>query len=449
MTVLKTTEQLKKLKERIEGSIERSGYIQDHIKNLSINGQIEKLGEDAVRKLMFQDRVLVRRYSLEAAAEMVGVTRHIISTAEANGELPEPDFRVDTARKIRAGYTINQINDMRAHFNTLPEVEESIKSSVIAFLNLKGGAQKTTMTVFFAHWLATKGYKILLVDTDPQASLTEAFGLSPDTVISYSHTMAPFILEDDDALVDAGHPPGSFETLHYAVHPTYWNHIDIIPGCLDLLNIDLMANRESLDRQVSLDKLRKGLKEVGEGYDFILIDGTPSLNVSTLNVITATDQVFVPAPAEMSDYRSTVKFLGMLQEVIDNRIRAEAPVPFPDINFLINKKVKTNYSDLMTEIIENTFNEPDGSDDIVLKNHVHSSIEVGKAASDMVYLFEANKGDSSNREGFKKAEDNYTAVFEEALEVLRRNLDPNRVSITKKDIMVAKAKFNVLPKGEI
>ncbi|EIF42841.1 cobyrinic acid a,c-diamide synthase [gamma proteobacterium BDW918] len=428
MTSTANIQNQQRLRTIIQSAIERSESILNHINGLAVSGQIEKLGEEAVRKLMVSDRVLARRYPLEAAATMIGVSRHIISTAEAKGELPEPDYRIDTTRRIRAGYTINQINDMRAHFGTLPQLPESIKASIVAFLNLKGGCQKSTMTLFFAHWLAIQGYRVLCLDTDPQASLTESFGLVPDREIQYADTIGPYMLEDGDALVEAGHDPKAFLSLHYAVRPTYWNRIDIIPGCLDLLNIDLQANRGER-HNLGVNKLRIGLKELGQDYDFILIDGTPSLNVSTLNVVSATDQVFVPAPAEMSDYRSTVKFLGMLKEVLESYIARGVDAPFPHFNFLINKKTKTNYSEYMTDIIQRTFNDPDGSSDLVLEEHVNSSNEVGKSLSEMTYLFETSPSETSNREGLRKAEQNYNAVFENIMETLRQNLDPEAVSI--------------------
>jgi chromosome partitioning protein len=422
-------EHMKQLLAVIESSVERSESILNYINSLAVTGQIEKLGAEAVRKLMISDRVHTRRYSLEAAAEMVGVSRHIISAAEAKGELPPPDYRVDTTRRIRAGYTINQVNDMRAYFGTLPKVDESLKSAIVAFLNLKGGCQKSTMTLFFAHWLAIKGYRVLCLDTDPQASLTESFGLVPDREIEYVNTIAPFMLEDGESLVEVGHDPKAFLSLHYAIRPTYWNRIDIIPGSMDLLNIDLLSNRGEKSAKLGVSKLRDGLKEVGVDYDFILIDGTPSLNVSTLNVISATDQVFVPAPAEMSDYRSTVKFLGMLKEVLDNYVRNGTDTPFPHFNFLINKKMKTNYSDYMTDIIQRTFNDPSGDNDLVLEELVYSSNEVGKSASEMTYLFETAPSDTTNREGLKKAEQNYNAVFDCLMDTLQQNLNPENISI--------------------
>lgn len=428
MPAVMTPERAKSVKSMLTSAIGRSKQLLNHIKSLVLSGQIEKLGEDAVRKISENDRIHVRRFSLELASEMVGVSRHIISSAEAAGDLPEPDYRKDTNRRIRAGYTINQINDMRIHFKTLPEVDEAIKSSIISFLNLKGGCQKTTTTLFFAHWLAMKGYRVLCLDTDPQASLTEAFGFSPDSEINYQHTIAPFMLGDQDSLLEEGLDEHAFLNLRYAIRPTYWNRIDLIPGCLELLSIDLLGNRGK-GNEVSVDKLRKGLKDVGVDYDFILIDGTPSLNLSTLSVIRATDQVFVPTPAEMTDYRSTVKFLKMLEDVLDSTERQNHPSIFPHFNFLVNKKTKTSYSDLMTNLIENTFNDPKTNVNLVLDKHIDSSNEVGRAAAEMSFLYEINAADSSNRDGLKKAERNYDEVFEELLETLNKNLNPDYVSV--------------------
>ena len=137
----------------------------------------------------------------------------------------------------------------------------------------KGGVGKTTTALNLGTVLAEFGRRVLLIDLDPQANLTQGLGVDP-ALIEYS------IYE---VLLNPERDPG-FATLKTAFG------VDLIPSSLDLAGAELelagKVGRELL--------LRKALRQVRERYDYILIDPPPSLGIFSLNALAVADQVLVP-----------------------------------------------------------------------------------------------------------------------------------------------------------
>ncbi len=164
---------------------------------------------------------------------------------------------------------------------------------IIAMCNQKGGVGKTTTTINLGAALAEYGRKVLLVDFDPQGSLSVGLGLNPHEI---ELTVYNLLMERDVRLEDVIVPSG-------------------VPG-MDLLpsNIDLSAAEVQLVHEVAREQtLSRVLGPAVEHYDVILIDCQPSLGLLTVNALTAADGVIVPLECEYFALRG----VALLKNTID------------------------------------------------------------------------------------------------------------------------------------
>ena len=150
---------------------------------------------------------------------------------------------------------------------------------VIAITNHKGGVGKTTTTVNLGVGLANEGYRVLLIDADPQGSLTVSLGVkNPDELpVSLASVLQRVI---DDRPIENG--------MGIIQHQ---EGVDLLPS-----NIELSGLEISLFNVMSREFILKGyVDEVRSNYDYILIDCMPSLGMMTVNSLVAADSVIIPS----------------------------------------------------------------------------------------------------------------------------------------------------------
>ncbi len=254
-----------------------------------------------------QTKQLRRLFSPSEAAEMVGRDRTTLARAEPDIGVPAPR---NPGNNRRVGYTLEQIQAFRQHFGTLPwRNPETDAPLVIACQNFKGGVGKSTTCVNFAHYLALKGYRVLVVDTDSQATTTSMFGYVPDAEIEQDQTILAYL-------------SGYQKTLDYAVRRTYFPNIDLIPACLALYEAEIeivvhLAAQEDVKKRLEFfSELKFGIQTVADRYDVILVDSPPALGMISINVLLAADALLVPSAARMFDFSSTVQFFRMVHNYI-------------------------------------------------------------------------------------------------------------------------------------
>lgn len=203
---------------------------------------------------------------------------------------------------------------------------------VVAFANQKGGVGKTTSAVNTAVVLASRGYRTLLLDMDPQGNATSSLGIEKTTLDA---TMYDVLLDTLDAA----------DVVMREVRPG----LDVIPTTSDLAAAEIelvnVANRER--------RLATALHPLRHSYDIVLIDCPPSLGLLTLNGLTAANSVVVPIQCEFlalegvtqlihtidlsrKQLNPQLDLLGVLMTMFDSRTRlsshvvAEVQRYFPD-----------------------------------------------------------------------------------------------------------------------
>jgi len=255
-----------------------------------------------------QRKTLQRLFSPGEAALMVGRDRTTLARAEPDIGLAEAPRAPGTNRRI--GYTLAQIQAFRAHFGTLPWRDPATDAPmVVACQNFKGGVGKSTTCVNFAHYLALKGYRVLVIDTDSQATTTSMFGLVPDADITQEETILPYLASEK-------------KSLSYCIRETYFPGIDLIPACLALYEAEIaivmrVAGQPTPAQRIAFfNELKFGIQTVADAYDVILLDSPPALGMISVNVLMAADALLVPSAARMFDFSSTVQFFRMVHNYI-------------------------------------------------------------------------------------------------------------------------------------
>jgi chromosome partitioning protein len=168
---------------------------------------------------------------------------------------------------------------------------------VIAMCNQKGGVGKTTTTINLGASLAESGRTVLLVDFDPQGSLSVGLGINPHTLDLSIYNL----LLGRDATVDE------------VIQPSEMDGVDILPA-----NIDLSAAEIQLVSEVAREQtLQRLLRQVRDRYDYILIDCAPSLGLLTINALTAADKVIMPLECEFFALRGIALLTDTISKVQD------------------------------------------------------------------------------------------------------------------------------------
>ncbi len=169
-------------------------------------------------------------------------------------------------------------------------------AKIISVCNQKGGTGKTTTAVNLSYALSQAGYRILLVDTDPQGNATSGVGVNKNVLEKSVY----------DILLNKA-------PIEEACIKNVFKNLDLIPCNIDLTGaeIELVG---ALSRET---RLKKALKGVSEQYDFIFIDSPPSLGLLTLNSLVASNSIIVPIQCEFYALEGVSQLLNTLNLIKD------------------------------------------------------------------------------------------------------------------------------------
>lgn len=344
-------------------------------------------------------RKISRRFGISEAAEMIGVSKTAITKAEDEGRLPAPDM-VETNGRVRsvrrAGYTIQQIDNMRAVFRKHPWRTESEDAVVVSIDGNKGGCYKTATNVHLAQWLSLSGYRVLLIDIDQQAHASMYFGYIPDLHVTSDDTVLPWML-------------GQRDDLSYAVKPTAWPNLEIIPSCLAMQALEQQMPDADLPAPEHM-MLRAGIETIMDSYDVILIDGHPDLGLGTINQICASDIILVATSAELNDYMSSVQYFTAVRDVMRE---LDIGGFEPTVKVLLTKLGNPGSS---SRWMEEQIRQQLGG--MVLNGGIAITDEVGKGQLRMMTMFEQDQEHRSTISAWRRGLGVYETVFREVLHQL-------------------------------
>lgn len=171
------------------------------------------------------------------------------------------------------------------------------RATIIALTNQKGGVGKTTTTINLGACLVETGRKVLLVDFDPQGSLSVGLGINPHTLERSVYNLLLSREFSPEEVITESSTPG----------------LDILPA-----NIDLSAAEVQLVSEVAREQtLQRVLHTLRSQYDYILIDCAPSLGLLTINALTASDWVIMPLELEFFALRGIALLTDTIEKVQD------------------------------------------------------------------------------------------------------------------------------------
>ncbi len=148
---------------------------------------------------------------------------------------------------------------------------------ILSIANQKGGVGKTTTAINLAASLAAIEHPTLIIDIDPQSNTTSGLGIEPKSVTSSVYEV---MIGGTD--------------IHETIRETEMPHLGLVPSHINLVGAEI----EMVDRNERERILLKAIEGLKEKYDFIIIDGPPSLGLLTINALTASDSVLIPVQCE-------------------------------------------------------------------------------------------------------------------------------------------------------
>jgi chromosome partitioning protein len=279
----------------------------------------------------------LRRFTSGEAARWIGVSDSRLRQLALAGEGPQPE----TGPGGRRLYTLSEMNDVRRVLAAstkgadrrryMPRRGPGDKLQVIAVTNFKGGSGKTTTAAHLAQYLALRGYRVLAVDLDPQASLSVLLGMLPELDVAANQTLQAAIRYDDQR-----------RPLREVIRKTYVEGLDLVPGNLELMEFEhetprVLARGSQGAQSLFYARAAEALGEVEGDYDVVVLDCPPQLGFLTLAALCAATGVIVTVHPQMLDVASMSQFLLMTNDLLDVVRDAGGQLSFDFYRYLVTR----------------------------------------------------------------------------------------------------------------
>ena len=281
-------------------------------------------------------RKALRKFHPAEVSELTGISMSNLRTRHQEGDFPD----VETGSRGRRLYTAEEIDQIRRVMAKtgrngeayLPGRRENDALQVISIVNFKGGSSKTTSAIHLAQRYALRGYRVLAIDMDPQASLTTMFGYRPEIEFAESGTVYDALKYEDPV------------PLSQVIRKTYFHNLDLAPAGLLLSEYETetaYALQHKIDPPFT-QRLAIALDEVEADYDLVIIDCPPQLGFTTMTALLASTGLLITVVPSMLDVASMAQFLEMAGETVQTLEEAAGPIDWNFLKFLVARYEPTD-----------------------------------------------------------------------------------------------------------
>ncbi|GAC1557374.1 MAG: plasmid partitioning protein RepA [Beijerinckiaceae bacterium] len=276
----------------------------------------------------------LRRFSSSEAAKLIGINDGYLRRLSLEGKGPV----VEVGAHGRRSYAIEDILALRLYLDASGKAERRYVPcrsagehlQVITVVNFKGGSGKTTTAAHLAQYLALRGYRILALDLDPQASLSALHGIQPEFDVGENNTLYGAIRYDGDR-----------RDLKDVIRKTYFANLDLVPGNLELMEFEhetpkaLMGGGQAQD--MFFTRMDAALSTVANQYDVVVIDCPPQLGFLTMSALCTATAVLVTVHPQMLDVMSMCQFLIMTSDLLGVVASAGGNMGYDWMRYLITR----------------------------------------------------------------------------------------------------------------
>jgi chromosome partitioning protein len=353
----------------------------------------------------------LRTFSAGEAAEWIGISDAYLRQVSLAGDAPEPP-KTASGRRV---YTLAQIHDVRRILsrakgrNYLPTRQPGEHLQVIAVTNFKGGSGKTTTAAHLAQFLALRGFRVLAIDLDPQASLSALYGYQPETEIGPNETLYGAVRYD-----------AAVRPLADIIRPTYFTGLDIVPGNLELQEFEHETPRALVSQRggpgpLFFARVATAIASVEQRYDVVIVDCPPQLGFLTLSALCAASGVLVTVHPQMLDVASMSQFLLMTSDLLQVVREAGGRLRFDFLRYLVTRFEPQDAPQAqVVGFLRNLFGER------VLTNAMVKSTAISDAGLTKQTLYEVGK-QALGRNTYARALEALNGVNQELEQLIRRS----------------------------
>lgn len=327
-------------------------------------------------------------------------------TLRTNEQLPQGTLLRGTRRYFEAE-EIHAIRDFlietgRLESKNITRRQDDEKTIAVACVNLKGGSSKTSTAINIAHAMALRGYKVLIVDLDAQASTTQFCGIIPER--------EPHMLTLYDAIryPDSGGPEGSQRVnIREVVRKTHIQNLDLIPSNMHIMEFEHETAVHDQRKDPFFLRVEEALAPIRDEFDLILYDCPPQMSFVVISALFSCTSLLIPVSASFIDVMSLGTFLGMAGEMMSVLEKRQGERPYDWIKYLITRYNPTDQpqiqvSSYLRSILEHA----------VMTSEFYLSAAIADAANSAETIVEVDPS-TFNRQTYQRAWDSVTRVVTE------------------------------------